>query len=342
MYKINTEKLDELFQLINEEMDLILPIKKAGQVNFDLFTKGSDVDLKVLNTAKSPKDAFFPQGENLYTVRYEDKKMKVEPESLRDKEFVLFGVRPCDVKGIEVLDKVFLSEPIDSYYAARREAGIIVSLGCSRPEETCFCSAFGIDATKALADVNTWIVDEYLYWEASGEKGEKLTQRLKSLLTDSDDSKVEGSREQTKAIIEKLPFADLSLEGWGGDSLDEKFNSDIWEGLYKSCLACGTCTFVCPTCQCYDIKDYNAGESVSRYRCWDSCMYSDFTMMAHGNNRTTQMQRFRQRFMHKLVYFPDNNDGMYSCVGCGRCVSKCPSSLNIVKVIKAFEKGGEA
>ncbi len=38
-------------------------------------------------------------------------------------------------------------------------------------------------------------------------------------------------------------------------------------------------------------------------------------MMAHGNNRTSQMQRFRQRFMHKLVYYPLNNDGMFSCVG---------------------------
>ena len=62
--------------------------------------------------------------------------------------------------------------------------------------------------------------------------------------------------------------------------------------------------------------------------------------LAHGNNRTSQMQRFRQRFMHKLVYFPANNDGMYSCVGCGRCVDKCPASLNIVKVIKAFENQG--
>ena len=89
-------------------------------------------------------------------------------------------------------------------------------------------------------------------------------------------------------------------------------------------------------------KDYDTGHGIKRYRCWDSCMYSDFTMMAHGNNRTSQMQRFRQRFMHKLVYFPANNNGMYSCVGCGRCVEKCPSSLNIVKVIKAFEKhGGE-
>ena len=82
----------------------------------------------------------------------------------------------------------------------------------------------------------------------------------------------------------------------------------------------------------------DTGKGIQRYRCWDSCMYSDFTMMAHGNNRNSQMQRFRQRFMHKLVYFPANNDGMYSCVGCGRCVDKCPSHLNIVKVIKAFGK----
>ena len=105
---------------------------------------------------------------------------------------------------------------------------------------------------------------------------------------------------------------------------------------YKACLACGTCTFICPTCQCYDIRDYNTGNGIQRFRCWDSCMYSDFTLMAHGNIRNSQKERFRQRFMHKLVYFPENNDGMFSCVGCGRCVSKCPSSLNIVKVIKSL------
>ena len=166
--------------------------------------------------------------------------------------------------------------------------------------------------------------------------------KVAGLLTDADETKVEEEKKAIRAIVEKLPYSDLSLEGWNGDVLLEKFNSPIWEKLYKPCLACGTCTFVCPTCQCYDIKDYNTGSGVQRYRCWDSCMYSDFTMMAHGNNRTSQMQRFRQRFMHKLVYFPANNDGMYSCVGCGRCVEKCPSALNIVKVVKAFEEqGGE-
>ena len=204
---------------------------------------------------------------------------------------------------------------------------------------------FGVDAAAPASDVAVWTVGEDLYWKAQSEKGEALTERVKELLADADasgEAEVEAEKESIHKIVEKLPYMNLSLEGWNGDALSEKFDSPVWEELYKPCLACGTCTFVCPTCQCYDIKDYTAGTTVSRYRCWDSCMYSDFTMMAHGNNRTSQMQRFRQRFMHKLVYYPANNDGMYSCVGCGRCVEKCPQALNIVKVVKAFQnQGGE-
>ena len=192
------------------------------------------------------------------------------------------------------------------------------------------------------SDVAVWTVGEDLCWKALTEKGEALTEAVKELLTEDEamDGAVEAEKEKIHKIVEKLPYMNLSLEGWNGDALSEKFDSPVWEELYKPCLACGTCTFVCPTCQCYDIKDYTAGDSVSRYRCWDSCMYSDFTMMAHGNNRTSQMQRFRQRFMHKLVYYPANNDGMYSCVGCGRCVEKCPQALNIVKVVKEKQPAG--
>ena len=78
-----------------------------------------------------------------------------------------------------------------------------------------------------------------------------------------------------------------------------------------------------------------------RFRCWDSCMYSEFTKMSAGQPRLTQKERFRQRFMHKLVYYPTNNDGLFSCVGCGRCLSKCPVGMNIVKVMKVMEKGKE-
>ena len=340
MYKIAKENLSALFQMIAENQELYLPAECAGQTNYAAWTPEVKVDLDTLKTVKSAKDAFFPQSEGLYSVKKEGKKMSVEPQALKEQNFVVFGMKACDVKGVEVLDRVFLVDPVDTFYKARREHGTIVALACHEPEETCFCKVFGIDAADPMADVATWMIGEDLYWKALTEKGETLTELVKELLTDAEEAPVEAEKEAIHAIVEKLPYMNLSLEGWNGDALTEKFNSPLWEELYKPCLACGTCTFVCPTCQCYDIKDYTAGDTVSRYRCWDSCMYSDFTMMAHGNNRTSQMQRFRQRFMHKLVYYPANNDGMYSCVGCGRCVEKCPASLNIVKVIKAFEKQG--
>ena len=343
MYKIAKENLSALFRLIAESQELYLPVKTAEQVNFGVWSEDAQVDLDTLKSVKSPKNAFFPQSETLYTCVKEGKKIQIEPEALKEQKFVVFGMKACDIQGVQVLDKVFLADPVDTFYAARREHGTIVAMACHEPEESCFCKVFGIDCANPAADVATWMAEGNLYWKSLTEKGEALTKAVESLLADADDAdekKVEDEKAAIRSIVEKLPYSNLSLEGWNGDALSEKFDSPLWEELYKPCLACGTCTFVCPTCQCYDIKDYDTGHGVKRYRCWDSCMYSDFTMMAHGNNRTSQMQRFRQRFMHKLVYFPANNDGMYSCVGCGRCVEKCPASLNIVKVIKAFQKQG--
>ena len=345
MLKIEKEKLPKLFAKIAAGQELYLPVNISGQVNFAAWDEEVQVDLTTLKSVKSPKDAFFPQSENLYTCKREGKKITIEPEELKNQSFVVFGMKACDVQGLKVLDQVFLSDPVDTFYAARREHGVIVALACHEPEETCFCKVFGIDCAEPAADVAAWMAGEEIFFKPLTEKGEALTKSLDGLLTPAGkagEQAVEEEKAAIRAIVEKLPYSNLSLEGWNGDALTEKFDSPLWEELYKPCLACGTCTFVCPTCQCYDIKDYNTGHGVQRYRCWDSCMYSDFTMMAHGNNRTSQMQRFRQRFMHKLVYFPANNDGMYSCVGCGRCVEKCPAALNIVKVIKSFQKqGGE-
>ena len=309
---------------------------RSGETNYARYTAGAEVDIDTLKTVKSAKEVFFPQSETLYTVVTEDKKYKITQQELQKEEFVLFGVRPCDVKGIEVLDRVFLTDPVDTFYKARRDHGVIVSFACSEPEESCFCKVFGIDCAEPSADVACWVKDGEIFWKALTAKGEALTEKCASVLADADETAVDTLKSDIRNIVEKLPYMNLSLEGWNGEVTDEKFGSEIWDTLYKPCLACGTCTFVCPTCQCYDIKDYKTKDGIQKYRCWDSCMYSDFTMMAHGNNRTTQLQRYRQRFMHKLVYFPKNNDGMYSCVGCGRCVDKCPASTNIVKVIKAF------
>jgi len=159
MYKIAKENLSALFQMIAGEQDLILPVNNNGQVNFAVWSEGADVDLDTLKSVKSPKDAFFPQSENLYTVTKENKKIKIQPEELQNKAFVVFGMKACDIKGIEVLDKVFLADPIDTFYAARRKHGTIVAMACHEPEETCFCKVFGVDCAEPVADVATWIID---------------------------------------------------------------------------------------------------------------------------------------------------------------------------------------
>ena len=45
MYKIEKENLEALFRKIAESQDLILPIKKAGQTNFGLWSEGEEADL---------------------------------------------------------------------------------------------------------------------------------------------------------------------------------------------------------------------------------------------------------------------------------------------------------
>ena len=339
MLKIAKERLNDLYAKINESIGLLyIPIKRAGEVNYAVWGEGKEVSLETLKTVKSPKSAFFPQTENMMKFKTEGKNLEVIDvrDKLSDKPFVMFGVKACDYKAIEVLDKVFLADPVDTYYQLRREAATIVTLACSRPEESCFCKAFGIDATAPMGDVTTWMDENYLYWQANTEKGEALTAAVQTLFEEGGEEEVAAQKEATNTIIDKLPYSNLDLSRFKPENLNELFNEKEWEEMSEACLGCGTCTFVCPTCQCFDIRDFKTNEGVLRYRCWDSCMYSDFTLMAHGNSRNTQMQRFRQRFMHKLVYYPSQNDGLYSCVGCGRCVNKCPQNLNIVKVIKTL------
>ena len=336
MFKIAKERLNELYAQINGQMGLFIPVKKAGEVNYEVWREGKEVSLETLKTVKSPKNMFFPQTENMMKFKTEGKNLEIIDVRDEKRPFVLFGVKACDYKAIEVLDKVFLADPVDTYYQSRRNATTIVTLACSKPEESCFCNVFGIDATAPQGDVTTWLDGENLYWQANTEKGEALTALVKDLFVEGGENAVTAQQTATKAVMDSLPFANLDLSRFKPENLNELFNEPEWQELSEACLGCGKCTFVCPTCQCFDIRDFKTNEGVIRYRCWDSCMYSDFTLMAHGNSRTTQMQRFRQRFMHKLVYYPSQNDGLYSCVGCGRCVNKCPQRLNIVKVIKTL------
>ena len=337
MKKLAISRMQELFARIAQDQKLYIPADNKGQAQFLPYVEGLPMT-QALNTVRSAKDLFFPQVENLVAFQVQGKTISVEEHRDPVEPFVLFGVRACDAASFDILDRVFLSEPVDTFYASRRANGTVVTMSCGRPEETCFCTVFGIDPAEPKGDVSCWTAGEDLYFRANTEKGEALLASL-DLLEETDGAAVEAAQAQTRAVMEKLPLKNLDLTDFDGEHLMQWFNDPAWDKLSQSCLGCGTCTFVCPTCQCYDVRDFDTGKGVQRFRCWDSCMYSDFTMMAHGTNRPTQKERFRQRFMHKLVYFPSNNDGIYGCVGCGRCLSKCPISMNIAKVAKTLKEG---
>lgn len=344
MLSIAKDKIDSLFELIGSKQPLYLPVdNNSGKADFAKWQKGTKLSEK-LKTTRSAKDFFFPKTEHLVSYEMSGKEVKVVDPRKNVEDFVIFGVRACDARGFTAIDNVYLNmNPVDSYYKNRREHGTVIVLACNEPAKTCFCSTFGIDASlaKPAGDVSCWLADGKYYFEANTDKGKAFVENAKSALEDADTSAVEACRKDIAEKVEKLPFAHLDLSKFQGKDMLKIFNSKIWDKVSEPCVGCGTCTYVCPTCMCFDVRDFATSNGVRQIRCWDSCMYNDFTQMAAENPRHTQKKRSRQRFMHKLMYYPMAHDGMFSCVGCGRCVENCPVNMNIVKVIKAVNESDD-
>ncbi len=342
MLSIKECEINKLFDRLSSEMKVYIPqdIDKDN-ASFELYKEGSKLS-SLLNTKRSAKDFFFPQIENLMEFRTNGKEIEVIDNREELEDYVIFGVRACDAKSFDILDRVYLvQEPVDTYYKNRREHGIVITTACFRPNTTCFCPLYGIDAVhNPGGDIAAFLSDGVYYFEANTEKGKALLAKLE--LEDTEAKSLEADQKKAAEVFDKLPFAHLDLSVFKEKSLLDIFNMPLWKELSESCLGCGTCTFVCPTCQCFDIRDFDTGNGIKRFRCWDSCMYSDFTKMAAENPRLTQTERFRQRFMHKMVYYPEKYEGTYSCVGCGRCLNQCPISMNIVKVIKKIGEAKDA
>ena len=132
MLKISKENLNGLYRKLSAAMPLYMPLKKAGEVNYGLWTEGAESSVETLKTVKSPKDLFFPQSETMMKFKTEGKSIEIVDVREEKKPFVLFGVRACDFKAFDVLDRVFLADPVDTYYQSRREAGVIVTLNTGR------------------------------------------------------------------------------------------------------------------------------------------------------------------------------------------------------------------
>lgn len=328
--KLEKQNLDRFLEILSSEYSIYAPVETEDEPCYKVWNIKEKVDLEGLNTVKPPKDLLFPDYEKLYKYsRGEDAEItEVVPS---DEKKILFGIRPCDARSIELLDDAFLTKTyVDSYYAKRRENVYIVAMGCVKARETCFCDSMDIDPSNApSADVMMNVDEDGKSYalEALTDKGKELLKKAEAVL-ESGGKPAKGIESPLK--IKKIKDLDKKLEGM--------FEHPIWDEVTKGCIGCGTCTYVCPTCYCFDIDNENYATEGCKYRCWDSCMFSDYTRMAGGHNpRPTKKERLRNRYLHKLCYFNERY-GKTLCVGCGRCIAKCPAHLDISEFI---EKAGE-
>jgi ferredoxin len=328
---IEKSKIPTLVKALTKEHEVFGPVKDKSLVSFEKVSSGKEIYLDFQNTRKSPKEVFLPQTEILFTYKIEKKKVEIgEPPSLKTK-MVLLGVRPCDARGFVLLDKFFSSgEHEDFPYLKKRKNTTIVGLACNHPLSTCFCtSTGGSPSGKEGADLLLHDVDDKYLIETVTKNGEKLIGKL-PWLQDAQKADIEKARKLSEDA-EKAIKSKVSIEGVS-EKLNGMFGDPLWDRIHQKCVGCGICTYLCPTCCCFDVLDEETEEG-KRVRTWDSCQFPCFTLQGSGHNpRPTETERMRQRIMHKFNYFV-KNFGESFCVGCGRCVRECPVNLDIREVI---------
>jgi ferredoxin len=250
-----------------------------------------------------------------------------EPD-LPSGESILFGVRPCDARALGLLDRVFIDgQQSDPYYARLREKTTVIGLACSQAMPSCFCTSVGGGPGDTTGmDVQATALEKRLLLRATTPKGGELLASASDLLTEAGPEAVQEAEEQVRSVEAQL----APVPAAGSDRrLAEAFEAPLWETAGRKCLGCGTCSFLCPTCHCFDISDEVRGDRGRRVRTWDCCAYPQFTLHGSGHNpRPTPKERWRQRVMHKFRYAVENLEVCF-CVGCGRCIRNCPVSLDL-------------
>ncbi|MHB1293417.1 MAG: 4Fe-4S dicluster domain-containing protein [Anaerolineae bacterium] len=326
---------DQLHGLIAGLMQthrLVAPRWVDEELRFAEIEAPEQVVLDYRNTRKAPKAVLLQQTERLalFAPKLDDYN-PLTAVPLDTRPTVLLGARPCDARSFLLLDRVFLQQSyVDPYYQARRENLLVFSLACDHPRATCFCHAFGSGPYDA--DGSDVLLreagDAYLLVGASTHGAALLDSWQLAPADAAHIEAAEGIRaaaEAHLAEVEPVTGIDAMLAGL--------FDSGMWAEISEKCIACGTCTYNCPTCHCFTIEDRTLVRGSERVRGWDSCMYAIFTQHASGHNpRVDQAARWRQRTMHKFNYLP-RNVALFGCVGCGRCVQQCPVQLDIRQVL---------
>lgn len=297
--------------------------------------------------AQSAKPVLFPADEVIWRGRRDGRALEIEEvvpgdggprDGVADggppggPPYALLGVRSCDLAAIGIHDVVLTGRAFtDVRYAARREGGFVVAVTCTTPGGTCFCASVGggphperghdLALTELIDDLGHRFVVEV----GSDRGAEVLADVPSTEASVLDEAAVEQVVRQATASMGRT----LKTDGLR-ELLHASAESPRWDDVASRCLACTSCTLVCPTCFCTSVEDVAdlTGDVAERHRVWDSCFDQDFSYIHGGALRVETRSRYRQWMTHKLASWVDQF-GMIGCVGCGRCITWCPAAIDI-------------
>ncbi len=333
---IDAGDVPSLIRAFMDSYELVAPVKRDQGHVFDVIEDPSDVVLNYSTTIASPKKYFLPPREVLF--KFDVAKNDVDDYELDVKPRVLFGVHPCDMNAIEKLDSVFMEGRYpDPYYRARREATLIVGVGCM-PQASCFCHRMDADEPPAGYDLFLQDLGDRFWVSISSVAAAEILEESTTLREATDEDRAAfaaATRRRNEGFSSDIPFVqDVAM-------LMDTYHSDpFWAELGSRCLNCTACASVCPTCMCFDIVDELScdGKTGERVRTWDSCTSPQFAVVAGGHNfRQTERERVRHRMYHKLNGFKEKYGSML-CVGCGRCVDACKTGISPIEVLRFFDE----
>jgi formate hydrogenlyase subunit 6/NADH:ubiquinone oxidoreductase subunit I len=320
------ESLDDLPQGYSTE-------QKPGR--FRLFRNSHTRYFDIIPGAHSWKQFLFPPRTELFALRKNGNGWEATTGQTETPSYAFIGVRACELAAIQIQDTIFMrADFTDPIYRARRERAVIISVNCTHPAETCFCTSMdtGPQVKKGF-DLNITELDDVFVLTVGSELARRLLtdipfENASGYILTNVEHKIGHAKQQMRRTLDTSDLPELIL-----DNLDHPY----WNKIGKRCLSCTNCTQVCPTCFCWDTVDEMSldGKATRRERVWDSCFNPGYSYQAGGNTRPTTYSRYRQWLSHKLGTWKQQF-GTLGCVGCGRCITWCPAEIDLTEEIASL------
>ncbi len=324
-------RLRPLLDAIAETMDVYIPRRIAEHTVCSRYDPGvpRDPEINEIRMSTPAKEFLFPLRELAAVLP-----QPLEPEPVRP--FAVFGLKACDLRSMEILDRVFKEDEFeDPLYAARRDKMFTIVSDCSSPGESCFCNVLGGRpyAEDGFDLSVSHVTDGYII-QGSSPRGRSFLFSHAELFGDVPDALLSERAQLREAALERLAQAHEGMPvGIPLKEIVERgYSSEVFDEEACTCVECQACTRVCPTCHCFYLYDTKQQDYFAKMKMWDSCMRVGYAGVAGGANPRKMLgDRLRHRFMHKFVWFVDRY-GIEMCVGCGRCIDAETGDVDMRRV----------